>query len=86
MRGIAEELLSEMFENESGAVRKRKVLVIGLFLWGVLCFSCGLLLTLHMKKQFFKEVYILTFLNEEMLMTNKRVESYLSSLSKNTYF
>jgi hypothetical protein len=38
-----------------------------------------------MKKQFFKEVYILTFLNDEMVMKNKRVESYLENITKNSY-
>ena len=42
----------------------------------------GLWLIYGMKKKYLKEVYMLTFLNEAMIMKNKRIESYLDSLIK----
>ena len=68
------------------AVEAKKITLIILIIWSAVSFGIGLILTFRMKKQFFKEVYILTFLNDEMLLKNKRVESYLDSLSKNIYF
>ena len=68
------------------AVEAKKITLIILIIWSAVNFGIGLILTFRMKKQFFKEVYILTFLNDEMLLKNKRVESYLDSLSKNIYF
>jgi len=36
-----------------------------------------------MQRQYFREVYMITFLNTDMITKNKRVESYLQSLGKN---
>lgn len=38
-----------------------------------------------MKKLYFKEIIIVSFLNNEMIMKNKRVESFLEMLSKFSY-
>ena len=53
-----------MYSREQGAKSNKNLLLGVLFLWSVFCFVVGLLVTLGMKKQFFEEVYILTFLNE----------------------
>lgn len=37
----------------------------------------GFVIICGMKKQYLKEVYMLTFLNDFMIIKNKRVESYL---------
>jgi hypothetical protein len=37
-----------------------------------------------MKRQYVKEVYMITFLSEEMIVKSKRVESFLDSLSKSS--
>ncbi len=37
----------------------------------------GFVIICSMKKQYLKEVYMLTFLNDFMIIKNKRVESYL---------
>lgn len=46
----------------------------------ILCFIntiIGFVIICGMKKQYLKEVYMLTFLNDFMIIKNKRVESYL---------
>jgi len=83
---MAGEIQQSMFDTGSSATYQKEMTLIALVIWSVVSFGIGLALTLGMKQQFFKEVYILTFLNEEMLLKNKRVESYLDNLSKNTYF
>ena len=51
--------------------------------WGV--FSCilGFWLILRMKERYFKEVFMITFLSNDMVAKNKRVESFLESIAKN---
>jgi len=50
--------------------------------WTAVCFIVGVIVIMGMKQQYFKEVYMITFLNYEMIMKSKRVESFLDSLSK----
>lgn len=44
----------------------------------------GIVMLLKMKSQYFKQAYMLTFLNNEMLTNNKRVESFLDSINKSS--
>ena len=83
---MANVLQQAMLNEGLMAVEAKKITLIIMIIWSAVSFGIGLILTFRMKKQFFKEVYILTFLNDEMLLKNKRVESYLDSLSKNIYF
>lgn len=62
---------------------KLGVLVASVTWWAV-TFLVGLGMLLAMKQQYFKEVYMLTFLNSEMILNNKRVESFLDSINKAT--
>ena len=39
----------------------------------VISIIVGLIFILHMKNKYLKEVYILTLLNENMIMKNKRI-------------
>lgn len=79
-------VLQDMYAKEEQTNQKRRLSWAVLILWSVCCFVAGLLVTLRMKRQFFEEMYILTFLSEEMLLGNKRVESFIDNLSKNTYY
>lgn len=54
-------------------------------LWGLICFLIGLVIMLTMKEGYFKEVFMITFLNNGMIIKNKRVESFLDSIAKNSY-
>jgi hypothetical protein len=48
----------------------------------VVCAILGLVIIHGMKKKYLNEVYMLTFLNESMIIKNKRIESYLDALLK----
>lgn len=41
--------------------------------WGIVCFLIGLVIMLTMKEGYFKEVFMITFLNNGMIVRNKRV-------------
>lgn len=58
------------------------MVLIGSVSWWIVTVIVGTIFILGMKKQYFKEVYMLTFLNNDMLMNNKRVESFIDSISK----
>lgn len=45
--------------------------------FGVLSLVFGVILINYMKKLYFKEIIIVSFLNNEMISKNKRVESFL---------
>ena len=51
--------------------------------WGVFSFLLGFWLILRMKERYFKEVFMITFLSNDMVAKNKRVESFLESVAKN---
>ena len=51
--------------------------------WGVFTFLLGFWLILRMKERYFKEVFMITFLSNDMVAKNKRVESFLESVAKN---
>ena len=50
--------------------------------WFLLSFEVGIAVICLMKRQYFREVYMITFLNTDMITKNKRVESYLQSLAR----
>jgi hypothetical protein len=54
-------------------------------IFGVLSLLFGLFAVNYMKKLYFKEIIIVSFLNNEMISKNKRVESFLETLSKSSY-
>jgi len=54
------------------------------FGWFLVAFAVGVGLICVMKRQYFREAYMVTFLSSEMMLNNKRVESFLDSLSKST--
>lgn len=51
--------------------------------WGIICFVLGWGVIVRMKRSYFKQVFMITFLNSEMILKNKRVESFLDALAKN---
>lgn len=56
--------------------KKRNVLLSSLSLC-ILGAILGIFIICAMKEQYLREVYMLTFLNDLMILKNKRVESYL---------
>jgi hypothetical protein len=52
--------------------------------WLVVCLGVGVVLILGMRQQYYREVYMISFLNSEMILRSKRVESFLYSLSKSS--
>jgi len=52
--------------------------------WALVSLMMGMGIVLNMKKQYFKEIYMITFLNSDMILKNKRVESFLDTLSKSS--
>lgn len=50
--------------------------------WGVTSFLLGFWLILWMKERYFKELFMITFLNNDMITKNKRVESFLEAIAK----
>ncbi len=60
-----------------------KLTILGIsVLWGVVCCVLGVRIIVGMKEEYFKEVFMITFLNNEMILRNKRVESFIESISK----
>jgi hypothetical protein len=55
-------------------------------LWGILCFLYGIRIVFRMKKDYLKEIFMMTFLNNAMIAKNKRVESFLAFIAKNAAF
>ncbi len=67
------------------AETKTNIFVVSI-IWVLLTFIVGLIIIASLRGQYFSEVYMITFLNREMIFGNKRVESFLNSLSNNTNF
>jgi hypothetical protein len=82
--GIAEYVYSDMYNYSLNVYNYKLTIFIGSVCWWVLTFLAGLIIILSLKRQYFKEVYMLTFLNNEMIMNNKRVESFLDSINKSS--
>lgn len=60
------------------AYNSTKLSILGIsIIWGIVCCIVGLMIILKMKEEYFKEVFMITFLNNEMIIKNKRVESFL---------
>jgi hypothetical protein len=49
------------------------LMLVSSVLWGVVCFVVGFGVIMLMKRSYFKEVFMITFLNNEMILKNKRV-------------
>jgi hypothetical protein len=63
----------------------RALMLVASVLWGLACFVCGFGIILRMKRAYFKEVFMITFINNEMMLKNKRVESFLDLIAKNAF-
>jgi hypothetical protein len=62
-----------------------EAIFVGGVSFGIISLLLGLCVINHMKKLYFKEIIIVSFLNNEMISKNKRVESFLETLSKSSY-
>jgi hypothetical protein len=60
----------------------QELILIASVLWGILCFILGFWVVVRMKQSYFREVFMITFLNNEMILKNKRVESFLELIAK----
>lgn len=85
IESITNTMLAGMISYSLTTSSQKTIFLVCVVVWSAISLALGLVVIIAMKKQFFKEVYIITFLNDEMVMKNKRVESYLETLSKNTY-
>ena len=70
----------------SQAYREHKAMMLAVSaVWGVVSCILGFWLILRMKERYFKEVFMITFLSNDMVAKNKRVESFLESVAKNGF-
>ncbi len=71
------QILNDMYmEADNMDQRFFMLSAIGI-VWSGLCLLIGLSIINQMKKIYFKEIIIVSFLNTEMINSNKRVESFL---------
>jgi hypothetical protein len=70
---------------ENGHQNQNKILFTSIFwlLIGIFC-SFSIFYAIGIKRRYVKEVTLLSILNKEMIYDNKRVESFVHSLSKGT--
>lgn len=54
-------------------------------IYTVVALILGLYLINYMKKLYFREINIVSFLNNEMISKSKRVESFLDMLTKSSF-
>jgi uncharacterized membrane protein YqgA involved in biofilm formation len=66
-----------MFQGQKELDYILQIIFIAGLGWGVISLIIGLFLVNYMKKLYFKEIIIVSFLNNEMISKNKRVESFL---------
>ena len=72
-RSYISDKLEEMKQEDVRLnITLRIVFIIGLW-WGIICLFLGIILVNHMKNLYFKEIIIVSFLNNEMISKNKRV-------------
>jgi hypothetical protein len=72
-RSYISDKLEEMKQEDVRLnITLRIVFIIGLG-WGIICLFLGIILINHMKNLYFKEIIIVSFLNNEMISKNKRV-------------
>ena len=72
-RSYISDKLEEMKQEDVRLnITLRIVFIIGLW-WGIICLFLGIILINHMKNLYFKEIIIVSFLNNEMISKNKRV-------------
>lgn len=78
-------ILDEIFDGQKRLDSTVEAIFVAGISFGVLSLLFGLCLVNYMKKLYFKEIIIVSFLNNEMISKNKRVESFLETLSKSSY-
>jgi hypothetical protein len=78
-------ILEEIFDGQKRLDSTVKGIFVAGVIFGVLSLLFGLFAVNYMKKLYFKEIIIVSFLNNEMISKNKRVESFLETLSKSSY-
>ncbi len=79
-------ILEEIFDGQKRLDSTVKGIFVAGVIFGVLSLLFGLFAVNYMKKLYFKEIIIVSFLNNEMISKNKRVESFLETLSKSSYW
>lgn len=77
-------LFAEMTQESSRADTKKQLILGVACGWFGVCLVVGLAVLLRMRLRYFKEIYMITFLNQEMVLGNKRVESFLVTITKNS--
>lgn len=75
-------MLSKIQKNDD----LRLSILQGSIIMAIICGIVGFFIIYEMKKKYLREVYMLTFLNEAMIIKNKRIESYLDALLKNKWY
>jgi hypothetical protein len=76
-------LFAGLVELGKAYALKQGLMLVASGIWGVICFVVGWGIIVRMKKSYFRQVFMITFLNSEMILKNKRVESFLDALAKN---
>jgi hypothetical protein len=77
-------MMAKMMSDAKEQSNKRRIVLLSALVLCIFGAIVGVIVICGMKEQYLREVYMLTFLNDFMIIKNKRVESYLESLSKNT--
>ena len=65
-------MLSKIQKNDD----LRLSILQGSVIMAIICGIVGFFIIYEMQKKYLREVYMLTFLNEAMIIKNKRIESY----------
>jgi hypothetical protein len=84
-RNYKDIILEEIFDGQKQLDSTVEGIFVAGISFGVLSLLFGLFAVNYMKKLYFKEIIIVSFLNNEMISKNKRVESFLETLSKSSY-
>ncbi len=71
------QILNDMYAEADNMDQRFFMLSAIGIVWSGLCLLIGLSIINQMKKIYFKEIIIVSFLNTEMINSNKRVESFL---------
>ncbi len=85
-REYKDDVINQVISEQVNLDQKLEMIFIAGLSWSVICLAVGILLVNHMKKLYFREIIIVSFLNNEMISKNKRVESFLEMLSKSSYW
>ena len=82
--GIVDQVFNSLYDYTLFINSIKLSIFIASVCWWAATALVGIGIILKMKQQYFKEVYMLTFLNSEMILNNKRVESFLDSINKSS--